>query len=396
MKNYLFYLTILFFQLSCAQQKEEVSTKKSGLKFYIGAEVTNAKDSPEKEIIELWQNYLEAGKFRIDDSPYWSYENMKKPDEYLWAIGVQNLSSRDYEVQCKIVGIFPAENDYYALKSAFSHVDENGEIHLDAIVSVYAKKFGDIYLLINSAEYLKSVLEHHKVGSINYYVHPFHKFDRKQAEKMNEFNRFMVKEFNTEPIEFDYFVANSARDIVDVWGYEYMVKMYIPEQTGGVASINNKMIYSGNNSEYYPHELVHLYTYQIAPRDYHFWIGEGIATFYGGSGGKSLDWHLEKLKKFLAENPDYDLSDIDKLAKQIPNGEYMTDFRYVLGGFLMKKIYEKYGVEGFVDALQVGGGNVKEFHKEASNDAFFHFLDEKLGVNEKNFDTYIKKEMKKI
>ncbi|MBD0851961.1 hypothetical protein [Maribacter arenosus] len=385
----------LILQIGYAQVENEELKSGSGIIFFTGSEVINAEDAPEKQIIELWKSYLLEGKFQDDRSPYWSFDDMKIPDEYLWAVGVQNLNSRKYKVQCKIIGVFPAENDFYALKSAFTHIDDNGEIHLDTITSVYAKKFNDKYLLISSAEYFKSVLEHHKIGNINYYVHPFHKFDIEKAKKMNDFNVFMAKEFDMEPIEFDYFVANNARDIVDIWGYEYMKRMYIPNQTGGVASVQNKLIYSGNNSEYYPHELVHLYTFDLVPKDYHFWIGEGIATFYGGSGGYSLDWHLEKLRIFLESKPNFDLSDIDKLDTVIPNGEHKTDFRYVIGGFLMKEIYENYGVEGLLEALQIEGGNVEEFHKSGgSNDAFFDFLNKKLGIERNEFDAYIKTELK--
>lgn len=396
MKKILFLTFALILNICGAQNEKEKSKTHSNIQFFTGSEVMNAQDEPEKEIIELWKNYLLEGKFQDDRSPYWSFDDMKIPDEYLWAIGVQNLNSREYKVQCKIIGIFPAEKNYYALKSAFTYIDDKGEIHLDTITSVYAKKFGNKYLLISSAEYYKDVLEHHKVGNINYYVHPFHKFNIKEAKKMNEFNIFLAKEFNVEPMEFDYFVANNARDIVDIWGYEYVKRMYIPIQTGGVASVHNKLIYSGNNSEYYPHELVHLYTFDLVPKDYHFWIGEGIATFYGGSGGYTLDWHLEKLRVFLETNPDFDLSDIDKLNTQIPNGEYKTDFRYVIGGFLMKKVYEKYGVNGFLEALQIEGGNVNEFHKLGSNDAYFTFLKNKLGIEKNQFDSYMKEEMKKL
>lgn len=395
MKKIIFIIFALIYTISQAQDHKEGLT--SNLEFFTDSEVMNAEDQPEKEIIELWKNYLKEGKFQDSQSPYWSFDNMKIPDEYLWAVGVQNLNTRGYKTQCKIIGIFPAEKNYYALKSAFTHIDEKGEIHIDTITSVYAKKIKNKYLLISSAEYNKDVLEHNKIGSINYYIHPFHKFDREKANKMNEFNIFLANEFNTRPMEFDYFVANNARDIVDIWGYEYMKRMYIPNQTGGIASVHNKLIYSGNNSEYYPHELVHLYTYDLVPKDYHFWIGEGIATFYGGSGGYSLDWHLEKLKTFLSENPNYDLSDIDKLDTEIPNGEYKTDFRYVIGGFLMKKVYEKYSVEGLMDALQITGGNAKEFHKSgSSNEDFFNFLNEKLGIEKQDFDSYIKREMKKL
>ncbi|MGB5646884.1 hypothetical protein [Muriicola sp.] len=395
MKRILILTFLFIIQTGYAQNHKKELNSDSNVKFFVGSEVMNAEDQAEKRIIQLWKDYLLEGKFQDDQSPYWSFDNMKIPDEYLWAVGVQNLNSREYKVQCKIIGVFPAENDFYALKSAFTHIDDKGEIHLDTIVSIYAKKFDNKYLLISSAEYYKSVLEHHKVGNINYYVHPFHKFNLDEANKMNEFNVFLAQEFNVEPMEFDYFVANNARDIVDIWGYEYMKKMYIPVQTGGVASVQNKLIYAGNNSEYYPHELVHLYTFDLLPKDYHFWIGEGIATFYGGSGGYSLDWHIDKLRIFLANNPDIDLSDLDNLDKEIPNGEHKTDFRYVIGGFLMKKIYEKYGVDGFFEALQVEGGNVKEFYKSnGTNDSFFDFIDKKLGIDKNEFDSYIKKELK--
>lgn len=375
---------IIIFQSSFAQKEEQEGLVNRNIDFFIGSEVTNANDEDEKQIIQLWKNYLIEGKFQDDNSPYWSFDQLKIPDEYLWAVGIESLQERDYRVQCKIIGIFPVENEHYALKTAFTHIDQKGEIHLDTITSVYAKKIKNKFLLISSAEYLKSVLEHHKVGSINYYVHPSHDFNLLNAEKMNGFNQFIAKEFNVQPMEFDYFVANNARDIVNIWGYEYMDRMYIPIQTGGVASIRNKLIYSGNNSEYYPHELVHLYTYDIVPKDYHFWIGEGIATYYGGSGGYSLDWHLKKLSEFLEENPHFDLSDLDILNKEIPNGEHKTDFRYVIGGFLMKNIHERYGVQGFIDALHVTGGN----------EEFFAFLNEKLGVERAEFNSYIKQGIK--
>ncbi len=369
---------------------------KEKLVFFIGSEVNNANDKNEKEIIHLWKDYLLSGKFQDQESPFWSFEKMRIPDEYLWALGVQNLQERDYQVQCKIIGIFPVSNGYYALKSAFTHIDEAGEIHLDLITSVYAKKIKGKFLLISSAEYLKTVLSHHKIGNINYYVHPFHKFNEKEAQKMNEFNLYLAKEFDIKPIEFDYFVANTSREIVNVWGYEYLNAMYQPDQTGGVASVQNKIIYSGNNSEYYPHELVHIYTSQVTPKDTHFWINEGIATFYGGSGGYSLDWHLNELKKFLEGNPNFDLSDIDKLNSYISNGKHNTDFRYVIGGLLMRKIHNKYGVLGFKEALNIDGGTVSEFHREGSNQKFFLFLENKLGIKKGKFDTYVKEEMKRF
>jgi aminopeptidase N len=52
---------------------------------------------------------------------------------------------------------------------------------------------------------------------------------------------------------------------------------------------------------------VHLYTNEIYPDGYHFWLNEGFATYMGGSSGYDLDWHIEKLKAYIIENPDFEI-----------------------------------------------------------------------------------------
>lgn len=355
------------------------------IEFLIHEEVTNANGEVEQQLIDLWQGYISDGNFQDKQSPYWSFENMKVPDENFWAIGIDKLKNQDYKVQCKIIGIFELENDYWSLISSFSHVDDECEIHLDVISAVYAKEIEGQFLLISSAEYLKTVFEHRQVGNINYYIHPFHKFKIEEAEQMNAYNLELSKEFGVDPLEFDYFVASNARDIARTWGYEYMNRMYNPSGKGGIASWQNMIIYSGNNSSFFPHELVHFYTFHIVPKNPHFWVGEGIATFYAGTSTYTFDGHMRKLKEFLNEQPDYDLSDITKLNKTIPNGEHKSDMRYVIGGLLMSKIYEKEGVTGLIESLNYG----------TTDDDFFQLLEDKLNVTRDTFDRYVKEETKK-
>lgn len=370
----------------CNNSLAQIDESKSlgGIDFYIHKEVTNANGKIEKKLIELWQNYISNGNFQDLKSPYWSFENMIVPDESFWAIDIVNLKKKEHKVQCKIIGIFEVENGYWSLKSSFSHLDKSGEIHLDVISSVYAKEINGKLLLISSAEYLKTVFEFQKVGSINYYIHPFHKFKIEEAEQMNAFNLELAKEFGVDPLKFDYFVASNARDIARTWGYEYMNRMYNPSGKGGIASWRNMIIYSGNNSSYFPHELVHLYTYNVVPKDPHIWVGEGIATFFSGTSTYSFHEHMLKLKQFLAKNPEYNLSDISKLKKTIPNGEFKSDFRYVIGALFMKNIYEREGVNGLIESLKYG----------TSDEDFFLLIYDKLKVTKNSFDEYIKKEMR--
>ncbi|MCH2232512.1 MAG: hypothetical protein MK105_19400 [Crocinitomicaceae bacterium] len=338
------------------------------LKFFICEQVVNANDPNEKQIIQLWKDYLSEGEFGDSTSSFWSFEDSNNPDEYLWAIGVESLDNRDYQVQCKIIGVYPVQHDYYCLKSAFTHIDDQGEIHLDVIPTVYAKKFNGEFLLVNSATYHKEIHEHRKVGNINYYVHPAHKFDYEKAKRMSDFNNQMAVKFSSDTIECTYFVANSSREIVEIWGYEYMDRMYRPEQTGGVAIPSDNILYCGNNSEYYPHELIHLYAYNVSNNFPHFWLNEGIATYFGGSTEKSFEWHLNELKEFCKLNPSFDYSDIAGIGDTyIPNGKHLTEFRYILGAIIIREVYENDGMDGIKAALNQGNTNEDFFHSLKKN-----------------------------
>ena len=160
----------------------------------------------------------------------------------------------------------------------------------------------------------------------------------------------------------------------------------MPVQSGGMADNNNKVIYAGNNSAYYPHELVHFYNFQKAGRHPHFWVDEGIATLFGGSTGYELDWHIEKLRIFMKEHPEFTWNQLDELAYDIPNGEFTTDFRYVIGGMMMKLIYEAEGMNGLFDAIQT----------ERNDEAYYELLENKLGVQQSAFVDFVKSQLKKL
>jgi len=368
-------LAVLLLTLESCQENTEQK-----IEFIVDASVINANDPDAQEIISLWQGYIKSGEYKNRDSVYWSFDQLEVPDYFMWPLLYSNGFTGDAQVQCKVLGVFPVEHGYYNVKSSFSHVDENGEVQLDGIISVFAKKYEDQYLLVNSSQYYAEVWEQHQVGNITYYVHPEHPFNQEDADKMHAFNQEMAQKFDMEPLKFDYFVTNYAREIVELWGHDYMPKMYIPKQSGGLADIENRIVYAGNNSEYYPHEVVHLYTYAKVTTFTHFWVQEGIATYFGGSGGKDFAWHVNELKTFLDENPDFRLNDLSVLNVYIPNGKHMTDFRYVIGALITQEIYQKEGIQGLIESLETG----------PSDEAFFALLKSKLNVDQSNFETYIR------
>ena len=105
-----------------ALSQEAILNDSSGIEFLIHEEVTNADGEIEQELIRLWQGYIGDGNFQDPESPYWSFENMRVPDENLWALGLPTLNTKEHRVQCKIIGIFEVEHDYWSLISSFSRL----------------------------------------------------------------------------------------------------------------------------------------------------------------------------------------------------------------------------------------------------------------------------------
>lgn len=372
-------LLLLFLVFNCigyAQNEHD-------FKVQIDPNVENANDPEEKKIIALWTAYLQSGEFQNPETNYWDTTKYRIPDYSLWMVDLRTLRSRTPKVQCTIIGVFPVENNHYAIKTSLAHLDEQNTIVLEAILSVYVKKVDEKYILVNSTQYHRDLWKKKQVGNISYYIHPKHTFNQKEAERMNAFNEKIATIFNVSPISFDYFVSSYSREIVRLIGYDYMSKIYIPGQTGGLADIHNRIVYAGNNSAYYAHELVHIYTHELFPYANHFWLNEGFATYLGGSGGYDLNWHIKKLKAYLSEHPDFEIS-LSELRGYIPNGEHHTEFRYVIGGLICKKVIEKHGMQGMIEGL-------RSVHTDQN---FYDFVQEKLNVSQKDFSAYVKRIVK--
>ncbi len=391
----LMLLGILMLGYYCTGQGENTTeestvTESPFIRFRINENIQNADEDYAKEIIQLWKDYLSSYRYVNEQNEYWSYETLPAPDYPYISLLLDLINARNNEEvwNCNIIGITAVENDFKLLKSMFTQVDSNTqEVRLKYIVSVYAKETDTGYRLHSGSDYHKQTLENIKVGNINYVVHPNHTFDVSVAKKMDQFNTRIANQFGVEPISFDYFVANHTDDLSQMMAYDFFSFSYQPVRTGGLADNYNNIILSGNNSEYYPHEVVHLYTNAIKNGRKNFLVDEGIATFLGGSSGYRLDWHIQKFKVYLEAHPEFRFDNIFELKeKYIPNGEYLTDFKYVIGGFIIKKIHEKHGMEGVKRILETG-------YFEAD---YFQMVEDELGIYKRDFENYIREEIKKI
>ena len=70
----------------------------------------------------------------------------------------------------------------------------------------------------------------------------------------------------------------------------------------------------------------------------------------------------------------------------VPNGKYMTEYNYAIGGLICKLIYEKKGINGLFELLKSG-----------STDAdFYKVIENNFNIKKQDFGAFIRAELKKI
>ncbi|MEJ7559960.1 MAG: hypothetical protein WKF66_16730 [Pedobacter sp.] len=213
-----------------------------------------------------------------------------------------------------------------------------------------------------------------QVGFIKY-VFP-NKLNLKKAKLMARKSKRIAMRFNQPETNVTYFMCEDPVQVFKILGLDYIDEMY-NSTVGGLAKYWNNTIYSGNNSEMYEHEFVHIYSRKAYPNCIKV-VDEGYATFLGGSGGLTLDQLKTKARIYLAAHPNIDItaSALD-FNSYLPEGTSLT---YIFGGLVCRDIETKVGFEG-----------IKKLYELNDSNSYFNRLHSVIGVNQAGYSDYIKK-----
>ena len=218
------------------------------------------------------------------------------------------------------------------------------------------------------------------VGNLNYHYLKNHNFNKTLAKKQSDFLLNFSKDFDIQLDTMQYYFGSSHEEINSIKGLDFIIGHNGESFPSGKADPKNKIVYSFGLGEYYPHELIHVVLYKKY-NNMHFWFDEGIATYFGMSRGKELDWHLKKVNTFLQSHQEIDLNDLLKYRIVDP----LTDFKYALGGFLIKYAYEKGGYE-LIKKLLLAGSSETEFYEAIKTH---------LELDKNSLNSFIRNELKK-
>ena len=347
--------------LTCTAQQAEPP-----LVIRFNKNVLNQEDETAKAVMTVWREFLTHYQEPFYDNPNWfASVDVPYPNYELFELGYSAEALQGKTAT--ILGIYPVENEFWAIKTAFTKQKLDGYPIFNAITTVYLKKIQGKYYLFSQLQRYLSNCNTKTIGKLTFYVEKGAIFQEKQAKRLDSLNKKLAQEFQLPEYATKIVAVKSVATLyTDVLGYDFAPMMFPAVQTGGFADRVNNILLSANGSPFYAHELVHFYTAGLAgnKEQTNPFFDEGIATLFGGSREKPLDWHWEKLKKYLQQHPEMRLDDLDKPSYaqtkswDLPDGTYSTDIRYTVAGVLSRTAYQKTGRKAFVTLLNSGDTNI--------------------------------------
>lgn len=392
MQKFLIILTIVVLVSACRQsinhQESAKETKEQPkIKLLYNFNVYGDK-YPEKEIIRLWEELLNKDFREISEENlnYWlPSSHFEFPNRFMSFLN--EVKSTKKVRQATVIAIIPIGKDTYSLKTMFnSTYDDDKKMQLEYIYTVEAIKTNQGFKFRSLPQQYYQNWNKKTVGSITYCYDKSRIFNDQLATRLDSFNRAMSVLFKSDIQLPLYFVGKNIFEAQQIMGYDFSPEQATFHQVGAVTISQNKIIFGGNNTEYYPHEIVHLYTNELWGKDdlyFHQWIDEGLAALWGGYLGEPLDYHLKRMKTYLDKHPEEPLVDISTFYFNIDN-EYNTNFMYEIGGLICKKVYEKEGMTGILDLLKSGN----------TDEDFYKAIEKHFNVKKENFGAFIRNELK--
>jgi hypothetical protein len=291
-----------------------------------------------KEVAMLWINYLNAKPDSLYDNPFWNsaekfkFKRFDFSMEYLY----QFPSSQLLRYYKPTILSIEKEGDNYGIRTIFSAdglPEEYRKSNPWCITKLYAVKEKGNWKLKNALPIITANWNKKTIGKITFIYPQHHKFNDKLAKKASLFCDEISKEYKFSDWKpFDFYITDSGDELGKLLNFDF----YFAGYTTGIGMNDNRILFSGMGSEYYPHEFIHLI---VPTQDRHWIIEEGFATWKAGQGGKTFEESAKLLANELAINNTVTFSDV--LNKKW--GWQYAAF-YTTGAIFCKAAYDKGGV----------------------------------------------------
>jgi hypothetical protein len=222
-------------------------------------------------------------------------------------------------------------------------------------MTVYARRDGDRWALVNALPFETSAWTREQRGRIAYRVAPTLRFDEAKAVRAAAFVDSLAAAFGLQaPARIDYYVTESVDQAMAIIG------VVVPERygaAGGFAKPVNAQVFSGIPAlgEEYRHELAHVVLLPIIRGGRTSLIAsEGVPTWLGGTAGRDFRGSVRQLASSLSAQPALDLDRI------VDDMRVSSDIRNAAGAVLAEMVNEVGGVDAVRAYLTTPGRGIRE------------------------------------
>ena len=227
-------------------------------------------------------------------------------------IGVEKRNDTLFEMRTMLFSNFPTENQ---LTGVFTY----------PVVKVAENE----YRFYSKLSLLKADMKSYQVGWVTYFYPYNYPFDKEAADQTfavaNEFAATIGLE---HPKEVEYYLFNDRTEYfrylgADVSCYDFIGCSRVYSHGFAFADCNKVFFTQGGESM--AHEIIHFIIKEQNGREKVSMFEEGVCSYYGGHALQSKETNMSELKKWLADNPQIDLSISLMSSYKDKDGKFVTD-----------------------------------------------------------------------
>jgi hypothetical protein len=279
---------------------------------------------------------------------------------------VGDLATQAYQgFPATVVGVTSAGpgDSIYVVKLLHARADSSAtEVRPLALERVYALRtpgapFG--WQLSEASTRVTQNWERHRVGRLTFWYAPGRHPDAAKAAQAARFVDSVAAMLAVPaPSHLDMYLANSMDEAQRVLGLDFFVEQSGPGTgRGGRTLPSAGIILVGDPAigESYRHELTHAV---LSPRlAENALFTEGVATWLGGSLGRSPTAMYALLAGYQAAHPDVRMSDLVRGEVTSGWGQTETDALYATAALVVDGIYQRSGIPGLRSFARVKSAN---------------------------------------
>lgn len=277
-----------------------------------------------------------------------------------------------YLFHTDVLNIEPIGDNYFRILNCTTDSDSSGIAQTKAIFYVLIKKIDGNYKLFNYFYHEKESLKTMTTRSVQYYYPRYYPLSKVKVKRFIEFKDSLTTLFD-EPLQnkIIYLTDTNTSCLMNRLGFIF--QPILPNSKDGIFEYDNSMLLS-SRSENHRHELVHYFIHLKFTDPLHT-FNEGLATYFGGSSGHDLKWHVKNLYKYFKNEMRSDTSKIMSLSFMYKQ----TDPDYITGAIIMKYAIDNYG---FQKALKLLSYPAKQYKPE-------DVIEKELGIPKAKLNSFL-------